>query len=80
MVEGNLVMTYLMMLLAMLVDHRLPGQMMLKAVDTFNHCVLQSEIYKDFNIIITHYIIKPSSVHFDMAYLLPDVENCNGVQ
>ena len=29
-VEGNLVVTYLMMLLAL--DHRLPGQMMLKAV------------------------------------------------
>ena len=35
MVEGNLVVTYLMMLLAMLVDHRLPGHMMLKAVETF---------------------------------------------
>ena len=46
-VEGNLVMTYLMMLLAMLVDHRLPGQMMLKAVEIFHYCVIQSEIYKD---------------------------------
>ena len=46
MVDGNLVVTYLMMLLAMLVD-RLPGQMMLKAVDIFHYCVLQSEIYKD---------------------------------
>ena len=42
-----LVVTYLMMLLTMLVDHRLPGQMMMKAVDTFHYCVLQSEIYKD---------------------------------
>ena len=41
MVEGNLVVTYLMMLLAM--DHRLPGQMMLKAVEIFHYCVLQSE-------------------------------------
>ena len=45
MVEGNLVVTYLMMLLAM--DHRLPGQLMLKVVDIFHYCVLQSEIYKD---------------------------------
>ena len=45
MVEGNLVVTYLMMLFAM--DHRLPGQMMLKAVEIFHYCVLQSEIYKD---------------------------------
>ena len=69
-------MTYLIMLLAMLFDHRFPGQMMLKAVDIFHCCVLQSEIYKDFNIIITHYIIKPPCVHFDMTYLhLPDIEN-----
>ena len=39
--------TYLMMLLAMLVDHRLPGQMMLKSVEIFHYCVLQSEIYTD---------------------------------
>ena len=45
MVEGNLVVTYLMMLLAL--DHRLPGQMMLKVVEIFHYCVLQSEIYKD---------------------------------
>ena len=45
MVEGNLVVTYLMMLLAL--EHRLPGQMMLKAVEIFHYCVLQSEIYKD---------------------------------
>ena len=44
-VEGNLVMTYLMMLLAL--DHRLTGQMMLKVVDICHYCVLQSEIYKD---------------------------------
>ena len=62
MIEGNLVVTYLMMLLAM--DLRLPGQMMLKAGEIFHYCVLQSEIYKDVNIIITHYIIKPSCVHF----------------
>ena len=68
-----------MMLLAMLVDHCLPGQMMLKDVDTFQYCVLQSEIYKDCNIIITHYIIEPPNVYFDMAYLLPDIENFNGV-
>ena len=80
MVEENLVVTYLMMLLTILIDHRLPGHMMLKTVETFHYCVLQSEIYKDFNIIITHSIIKPQSVHFDMAYLLPDIENCNGVQ
>ena len=43
--EGNLVVTYLMMLLAM--DHRLPGQLMLKVVEIFHYCVLQSEIYKD---------------------------------
>ena len=78
MVEGNLVVTYLMMLLTM--DHRLSGQMTLKAADIFHYCVLQSEIYKDFNIIITHYNIKPPCVHFDMAYLIPDIENCNGVQ
>ena len=47
MVEGNLVVTYLMMLLAMLVGHRLPGHIMLKAVEIFHYCVLQSEIYKD---------------------------------
>ena len=76
MVEWNLVVTYLMMLLAL--DHRLPGQMMLKEI--FHYCVLQSEIYKELNIIITHYIIKPSCVHFDMTYLLPDIENCNIVQ
>ena len=45
MVEGNLVVTYLMMLLAL--EHRLPGQMMLKSVEIFHYCVLQSEIYKD---------------------------------
>ena len=45
MIEGNLVVTYLMMLLAL--DHRLPGQMMLKVVEIFHYCVLQSEIYKD---------------------------------
>ena len=78
MVEVNLVVTYLMMLLAM--DHRLPGQMMLKAREIFHYCVLQSEIYTDFNIIMTHYIIKAPCVHFDMAYLLPDIENCDGVQ
>ena len=44
MVDGNLVVIYLMMLLAMLVDHRLPGQMMLKAVETFHYCVLQTGI------------------------------------
>ena len=43
MVERNLVVTY--MLLAL--DHRLPGQMMLKVVEIFHYCVLQSEIYKD---------------------------------
>ena len=75
MVEGNLVVTYLMMLLAM--DLRLAGQMLLNAVDIFHYCVLQSEIYKDFNVIITHYIIKPPCVHFDMACLhLPDIDNC----
>ena len=47
MVEGNLVMTYQMMLLAMLVDHRLPEQMMLKAVGIFHYCIIQSEIYKE---------------------------------
>ena len=47
MAEGNLVVTYLMMLLAMMIDHCLPGQMMLKAVEIFHYCVLQSEIYKD---------------------------------
>ena len=79
MVEGNLVETYLMMLLAM--DHRLPGQMMLKAVEIFHYCVLQSEYIYRFNIIITQYIIKSPCVHFDMAYLhLPDIENCNIVQ
>ena len=79
MVEGNLVVTYLMMLLAM--DHCLPGQLMLKVVEIFHYCVLQSEIYKYFNIIITQYIIKSPCVHFDMAYShLPDVENCNIVQ
>ena len=66
MVEGNvedvLLVTYLKMLLAM--DLRLPGQMMLKSVEIFYYCVLQSEIYKDFNIIITHYIFKPSSFFF----------------
>ena len=36
-----------MILFEMLVDHRLPGQMMLKAVDIFHYCVIQSEIYKD---------------------------------
>ena len=46
MVEGILVVTYLMMLLAMLVDHRLPEQMMLKVVDIFHCFVLQYEIYK----------------------------------
>ena len=40
MVEGNLVVTYRMMLLAMLADHRLSGQMMLKAVEIFHYCVL----------------------------------------
>ena len=45
--EGNLVVTYLMMLLAMLVDQRLSGQMMLKDVEIFHYCVLQSEICKD---------------------------------
>ena len=39
--------TYLMMLLTMLVDHRLPGQMVVKDVEIFHYCVLQSEIYKD---------------------------------
>ena len=43
MVEGNLVVIYLMLLLAM--DHRLLGQMMLKVVEIFHYCVLQSEIY-----------------------------------
>ena len=77
--EGNLVVTYLMMLLAM--DHRLPGQLMLKVVEIFHYCVLKSEIYKDIYIITTQYIIKPPCVHFDMAYLhLPDIENCNIVQ
>ena len=42
MVEGNLAVAYLMMLLAM--DHRLPGQLMLKVVEIFYYCVLQSEI------------------------------------
>ena len=41
MVEGNLMVTYLMMLLVL--EHRLPGQMMLKAVEIFHYCVLQSE-------------------------------------
>ena len=45
MVEGNLVVTYVIMLLAM--DHRLLGQMMLKVVEIFHYCVLQSEIYTD---------------------------------
>ena len=81
MVEWNLVVTYMMMLLAMLVDHRLPGQMTLKDVEIFHHCVLQCEIYKDFNIIITHYIIKPPCVLCDMTYLhFPDIANCNRVQ
>ena len=66
MVEGNLVVTYLMMLLAMLIDHRFPGQMMLKVVEIFHYCVLQSERS---NIIITHFIIKPPCVHFDMVYI-----------
>ena len=44
MVEWNLVVTYLMMLA---LDHRLPGQMMLKVVEILHYCVLQSEIYKD---------------------------------
>ena len=52
MVEGNLVVTYPMRLLAL--GYRLPGQMMLKAVEIFHYCVLQSEIYKEFKIIITH--------------------------
>ena len=38
MVEGNLVVTYLMMLLAM--DHRLPGQLMLKVVEIFHVVVI----------------------------------------
>ena len=42
MVEKNLVVTYLMMLLSMLVDHQLPGHMMLKAVEIFYFSVLQS--------------------------------------
>ena len=46
MVQRNLVVTYLMELFEMLVDHRLPGQMMLKAVDIFHYCVLQSENIK----------------------------------
>ena len=33
MVEGNLVVTYLVMLLAM--DHRLPGQLMLMVVEIY---------------------------------------------
>ena len=45
MVEGNLVVTYLMMFLAL--EHRLPGQLMLKVVEIFHYCVLRSEIYKD---------------------------------
>ena len=45
MVEGNLVVTYLMMLLTM--DLRLPGQMILQDVGIFHYCVLQSEIYTD---------------------------------
>ena len=54
---------------------------MLKVEGIFHYCVRQSEIYKDFNIIITQYIIKPPCVYFDMAYLhLPDIENCNIVQ
>ena len=36
-----------LMLLAMLVDHRLTGHMMLKVVDIFYCFVHQSEIYKD---------------------------------
>ena len=47
MIEGNLVVTYMMMLLAILVDHCLTGHMMLKVVEIFHYCVLQSEIYKD---------------------------------
>ena len=43
--EGNLVVIYLMMLLAM--DHRLPGQLMLKVDEIFHYCLIQSEIYKD---------------------------------
>ena len=46
-VMGNLVVTYLMMLMAMLVDHSLPGHMMLNAVEIFHYCFLQSELYKD---------------------------------
>ena len=47
MVEGIRVVTYLMMLLTMLVDYRLPGQMMVKAVEIFHCFVLQSKIYED---------------------------------
>ena len=43
MVKENLVVTYLMLLA---LEHRLPGQMMLKVVEIFNYCVLQSEIDK----------------------------------
>ena len=46
MVEGNLVVTYLMMLLTMLVDRRLERHMMQKTVDIFHYCFLQSEVYK----------------------------------
>ena len=35
------------MLLAMLVDHRLPGQMMLKTVDIFHCLFFYLKIYKD---------------------------------
>ena len=38
MVEGNLVVTYLMMVLT--IDLRLPEQMMLKAVEIYHYCVL----------------------------------------
>ena len=37
----------MMMLFEMLVDHRLPGEMMQKALEIFHYCVFQSEIYKD---------------------------------
>ena len=74
MVVGILALTYLMMLLAM--DLRLPGQTMLRAVEIFHYCVLQSEIYKDFSIIITHYIIKPLCVHFLYGILPGEVSKC----
>ena len=46
MVEGFLVVAYMMMLLAMLDDHRLTDYIIFKVVEIFHYCVLQSEVYK----------------------------------